>query len=103
MWATSCLGFGNFGYIDRVCRDYFRKLLAHSFFSVLIGECIVCIEITGIDESCSGFVNERVEVIPTVVIVVLHYLLSLLDHPLYSGVLFLFSAVLFSLFGVCGK
>ena len=65
-----------------------------------IGHCVLGVKIARIDKVNGSFVVERCKVLATVVVVVLHDLLALLDHMLHPCFFLLLATVLLSLFGI---
>ena len=67
---------------------------------VLIGQRVLGVKIARIDKVHCGLIVERCKVFPTVVMVVLHDLLALLDHVFVPCILLLLATVLFPLLGI---
>ena len=77
------------------------KLQAQALIAIFIRERVIGVVVAWVAESGSRLIMKRSEVLTTVIVVVLHDLLSLLDDVLSTLCFRLFASGFLSFFGIC--
>ena len=101
--GTARLGPSHFAGIDWVRLNAGAELEAQALIMIRIRQCVFRIIMARIDEIYRSFILKRGEILPTVIVMILHDLLSLLNHVLHPCCFLLLTAVLLPYFGVRGK
>ena len=106
VWAvsgTTRLGPSHFAGIDWVRLNAGAELEAQALIMIRIRQCVFRIIMARVDEVYRGFVMKGGEILSAVIMVILHDLLSFLNHVLHPCCFLLLTTVLLPYLGIRGE